>query len=95
MQIKKISQYRNQLGEGPWWNKKTNYLHWTDIIEGNLHSYDPKKKDETIKKLLFVIKYTFIDFIEIFSPIFKIFIIFSTWKTWRKQNFICISFGFN
>ena len=50
MQIKKISQYRNQLGEGPWWNKKTNYLHWTDIIEGNLHSYDPKKKDETIKK---------------------------------------------
>ena len=52
-------------------------------------------KDETIKKLLFVIKYTFMDFIKILSPIFKIFIIPSTWKTWRKQNFICISFGFN
>ena len=50
MQIKKISQYRNLLGEGPWWNNKTNYLHWTDITEGKLYSYDPEKKDGTFKK---------------------------------------------
>ena len=50
MQIKRISQLKNQLGEGPWWNNKTNILHWTDIIEGKLYSYNPKTKHETFKK---------------------------------------------
>ena len=46
MQIKRISQLKNQLGEGPWWNNKTNYLHWTDIIEGKLYSYDTETKHD-------------------------------------------------
>ena len=50
MKIKRISQNKNQLGEGPWWNNKTNNLHWTDIIEGKLYTYDPSTKHETFKK---------------------------------------------
>ena len=50
MLIKKISQYKNQLGEGSWWNNNTNTLHWTDIIEGKLYSYNPETERESFKK---------------------------------------------
>ena len=50
MQIKQISQYKNILGEGTWWNNKKNLLHWTDIVQGKLYTYNPKTKHETFKK---------------------------------------------
>ena len=50
MQIKQISKYQNLLGEGSWWNNKTNQLHWTDIVQGKLYTYNPKTKHETFKK---------------------------------------------
>ena len=50
MQIKQISQYKNILGEGTWWNNKKNLLHWTDIVQGKLYTYNPKTKHETLKK---------------------------------------------
>ena len=50
MLIKRISQYKNQLGEGSWWDNNTNTLHWTDIIEGKLYSYNPETERESFKK---------------------------------------------
>tara|TARA_B100001996_G_scaffold318857_1_gene262529 strand:- start:760 stop:1635 length:876 start_codon:yes stop_codon:yes gene_type:complete len=50
MQIKKISKYKNTLGEGVWWDNKNKLLHWTDIIEGKLFTYNPETKIEGFKK---------------------------------------------
>ena len=50
MKIKKISHYKNTLGEGAWWDKTLQLLYWTDILEGKLYTYDPNKKIETYKK---------------------------------------------
>ena len=50
MKIKKISHYKNTLGEGAWWNETLQLLYWTDIIEGKLYTYDPYTKIETYKK---------------------------------------------
>ena len=44
MKIKKISHYKNTLGEGAWWDKTLQLLYWTDILEGKLFTYDPIKK---------------------------------------------------
>ena len=35
MKITKVSKFKNQLGEGVWWDDDNMLLHWTDILEGN------------------------------------------------------------
>ena len=50
MQIKTISGYKNTLGEGIWWNDKSKLLHWTDILEGKLYTYNPKTKKESFEQ---------------------------------------------
>ena len=49
MKIIKISKFRNQLGEGIWWDDENKLLYWTDILEGKLYSLIPNPK-ETYKK---------------------------------------------
>ena len=50
MKIIKISKFRNQLGEGIWWDDDNKLLYWTDILEGKLYSFNPKTQKETYKK---------------------------------------------
>ena len=50
MKIIKLSKFRNQLGEGIWWDDDNKLLHWTDILEGKLYSFNPKTQKETYKK---------------------------------------------
>ena len=50
MKIIRISKFRNQLGEGIWWDDDNNLLYWTDILEGKLYSFNPKTQKETYKK---------------------------------------------
>ena len=50
MQIKTISEYKNSLGEGIWWNDKSKLLHWADIIEGKFFTYNPKTKKESFEQ---------------------------------------------
>ncbi|KAK8843332.1 hypothetical protein IAR55_006987 [Kwoniella newhampshirensis] len=39
---------QNDLGEGVVWDSKTQLLHWVDIPKGNLHSYDPTTRKQSI-----------------------------------------------
>ena len=47
MKIIKISKFRNQLGEGIWWDDDNKLLYWTDILEGKLYSFNPENQKET------------------------------------------------
>ena len=50
MKITKVSNFKNQLGEGVWWDDDNKLLHWTDILEGKLYSFNPATKEEKYKK---------------------------------------------
>ena len=50
MKITKVSNFKNQLGEGVWWDDDNMLLHWTDILEGKLYSFNLKTQKETYKK---------------------------------------------
>ena len=50
MKISKVSNFKNQLGEGVWWDDDNMLLHWTDILEGKLYSFNLKTQKETYKK---------------------------------------------
>lgn len=39
---------RCRLGEGPLWNPTDDRLYWVDILNGNLHRYDPQTTDHEI-----------------------------------------------
>ena len=42
MKAELVLQIENtKLGEGPVWNHKKNVLHWVDIPNGLLHTYNP------------------------------------------------------
>ena len=50
MKITKVSNFKNQLGEGVWWDDDNMLLHWTDILEGKLYSFNPATKEEKYEK---------------------------------------------
>ena len=50
MKITKVSNFKNQLGEGVWWDDDNMLLHWTDILEGKLYSFNLRTQKETYKK---------------------------------------------
>ena len=39
-------EIKSQLGEGAFWNYKTQELYWVDIISNQLHIYNPKTKTD-------------------------------------------------
>ncbi|WWC73124.1 uncharacterized protein I206_107090 [Kwoniella pini CBS 10737] len=47
-----LLECQNNLGEGILWDSKTQLLHWVDIFNSQLHSYDPKEKTYSIDKYL-------------------------------------------
>ena len=87
MKIKKISHYKNTLGEGAWWDNKLQLLYWTDILEGKLYTYDPNKKietlsiiDEIIKELSCVNQIIIIPYDQRKNNLYKVNFTYKTWN---------------
>jgi sugar lactone lactonase YvrE len=43
-QIDVVVDHKCLLGEGPVWNSQTKTICWVDILNGEIHEYDPKQK---------------------------------------------------
>ena len=46
-----IVDTRAVVGEGPIWDSKTNVLYWLDIINGEVHIYDPAVGQDTVHEI--------------------------------------------
>ena len=50
LNIQVLSKTRNDLGEAIWWDHSSKLLHWSDITQGKLYTYNPLTKIETFKQ---------------------------------------------